>query len=103
VVKNKIAPPFKEAEFDIIYGEGISKVGDVLDLGVAHDIVEKAGPGTPTAGNGSARAGKTPAATLKEHPAMLEEVELKVKQTFGMVKKRCPRSDPKSAKLGVME
>jgi recombination protein RecA len=43
VVKNKIAPPFKEAEFDIIYGEGISKVGDVLDLGVAHDIVEKSG------------------------------------------------------------
>ena len=51
VVKNKIAPPFKEAEFDIIYGEGISREGDILDLGVAHDIVEKSGTWYSFGGN----------------------------------------------------
>ncbi|MCU0578862.1 MAG: recombinase RecA [Desulfobacterota bacterium] len=86
VVKNKIAPPFKEAEFDIIYGEGISKVGDVLDLGVAHDIVEKSGTWYSYGGERIGQGRENARTYLKEHPAMLEEVELKVKQTFGMIK-----------------
>jgi recombination protein RecA len=91
VVKNKIAPPFKEAEFDIIYGEGISKVGDVLDLGVAHDIVEKSGTWYSYGGERIGQGRENARTYLKEHPAMLEEVELKVKQTFGMVKEAVPK------------
>ena len=61
VVKNKVAPPFKEAEFDIIYGEGISKEGCILDMGVNFDIVEKAVPGFLMKGSESAKGAITPA------------------------------------------
>ena len=91
VVKNKIAPPFKEAEFDIIYGEGISKVGDILDLGVAHDIVEKSGTWYSYGGERIGQGRENARNYLKEHPAMLEEVESKVKQTFGLVKEAVPK------------
>jgi recombination protein RecA len=86
VVKNKIAPPFKEAEFDIIYGEGISRVGDVLDLGVAHDIVEKSGAWYSYAGDRIGQGRENAKVYLKEHPSTLEEIELKVKQTYGLIK-----------------
>ena len=86
VVKNKIAPPFKEAEFDIIYGEGISRVGDILDLGVAHDIVEKSGAWYSYAGDRIGQGRENAKVYLKEHPSTLEEIELKVKQTYGLIK-----------------
>jgi recombination protein RecA len=86
VVKNKIAPPFKEAEFDIIYGEGISRVGDILDLGVAHDIVEKSGAWYSYSGDRIGQGRENAKVYLKEHPATLEEIELKVKQTYGLIK-----------------
>jgi recombination protein RecA len=86
VVKNKIAPPFKEAEFDIIYGEGISRVGDVVDLGVAHDIVEKSGSWYSYGGDRIGQGRENAKAYLKEHPAALEEIELKIKQTYGLIK-----------------
>ena len=60
VVKNKLAPPFREAEFDVIYGEGISKEGDVLDPGVEQDVVEKSGAWYSYKGSGSGRGGRTP-------------------------------------------
>ena len=86
VVKNKIAPPFKEAEFDIIYGEGISRVGDILDLGAAHDIVEKSGAWYSYAGDRIGQGRENAKVYLKEHPSTLEEIELKVKQTYGLIK-----------------
>ncbi len=86
VVKNKIAPPFKEAEFDIIYGEGISRGGDILDLGVAHDIVEKSGAWYSYGGDRIGQGRENAKVYLKEHPATLEEIELKIKQTYGLIK-----------------
>ncbi|OGP49386.1 MAG: recombinase RecA [Deltaproteobacteria bacterium RBG_13_43_22] len=86
VVKNKIAPPFKEAEFDILYGEGISKEGDILDLGVAHDIVEKSGTWYSFGGNRIGQGRDNARTYLKDHPEALTEIETKVKQTYGLIK-----------------
>lgn len=86
VVKNKIAPPFKEAEFDIIYGEGISRVGDILDLGVAHDIVEKSGSWYSYGGERIGQGRENAKVYLKEHPPIVEELETKIKQAYGLIK-----------------
>ncbi|MCJ7593001.1 MAG: recombinase RecA [Woeseiaceae bacterium] len=79
VVKNKVAPPFKQAEFEILYGEGISRLGEVIDLGVQHDIVSKAGSwysyGDDRIGQGKDNAREF----LKEHPEMASEIERKVR------------------------
>ena len=84
VKKNKVAPPFTEAEFDIMYNEGISKVGDVLDLGVAYDILEKRGAyyryGELLLGQGRENAKQF----LAENPQMMEEVEMRVRQDAGL-------------------
>lgn len=86
VVKNKTAPPFKEAEFDILYGEGISKEGDVLDLGVAHDIIEKSGTWYSYAGSRIGQGRENARTYLKDHQESLTEIETKVKQTYGLIK-----------------
>ena len=84
VVKNKIAPPFKEAEFDIMFGEGISKEGDVLDLAVDLGIVNKSGAwyayDNAKIGQGRENAKKY----LKENPAVREEIEKKVREHYGL-------------------
>lgn len=78
VIKNKVAPPFKKAEFDIMYGEGISKVGEIIDLGVLHDIIEKKGSwysyGETKLGQGK-EAVKT---LLQDNPELLAELEEKI-------------------------
>jgi recombination protein RecA len=79
VVKNKIAPPFRIAEFDIMYNEGISKTGDVLDLAVQHGIVGKSGAWFDYA---DAKIGQGREATkvyLKENPTVLDEIDKKVR------------------------
>ena len=84
VVKNKIAPPFKEAEFDIIFGEGISTVGDVLDLAAGANIINKSGAWYAYEGNKIGQGRENTKQYLKEHPEMLEEVTLKVRNHYGL-------------------
>jgi recombination protein RecA len=84
VVKNKVAPPFKTAEFDIIYGEGISKVGDLLDLAVEQDIIEKSGAWYSYEGERIGQGRENAKAFLKEHGDMFAEVEQKVQLGFGL-------------------
>ncbi len=84
VVKNKIAPPFKEAEFDIMFGRGISYSGDVLDLAANSDIVVKSGAwynyGNDKIGQGRENAKKY----LEEHPEVLYEIDRKVREHYGL-------------------
>ena len=84
VVKNKVAPPFKEAEFDIVYGEGISTEGDLLDLAVVHKLIQKSGAwysyNDERVGQGRENA-KT---FLKEHPELLEELRIKIEEIEGL-------------------
>ncbi len=80
VVKNKIAPPFREAEFDIMYNEGISKTGDVLDLAVTHNIVEKAGAWFAYKEGKIGQGREAAKAYLQENPKVLEEISKKVRE-----------------------
>ncbi len=83
IVKNKIAPPFKEAEFDIIFGEGISKIGDLLNVAVdKYNLVEKSGSWFSYNGNKIAQGRDSAIAYFKEHPDQFEELENKVRETF---------------------
>lgn len=79
VVKNKVAPPFRQAEFDIMYNEGISKTGDVLDLAVEHGIVEKAGAWFAYNEGKIGQGREAAKAYLKENPKVMEELEKKVR------------------------
>ena len=85
VVKNKLAPPFKMVEFDIMYGEGISKTGELLDLGIKAGIVEKSGSwfsyGSERIGQGRENAKQY----LKDHPERAAEIEAKIRQNAGLV------------------
>jgi recombination protein RecA len=84
VVKNKLAPPFREAEFDMIYGEGISKSGTILDAGVEQNIIEKSGTWysfkNERIGQGRENAKKW----LQENPVVLADLEMKIRETLGL-------------------
>lgn len=84
VVKNKVAPPFKEAEFDIIYGEGISRIGSLVDLGVEHKIIEKSGSWFSYAGERIGQGRENAKRFLQEHPALTNEIEGKLRAALGM-------------------
>ena len=96
IVKNKIAPPFKEAEFDIMFGKGISTEGDILDLGVKCGVVDKSGAwyayGDAKIGQGRENA----KIYLKEHPEACAEIERKVRESYGL-QGGAPGSEPASA------
>lgn len=84
VVKNKIAPPFKEAEFDIMFGEGISRVGDILDIAVGIDVVNKSGAWYAYEGNKIGQGRENAKQYLKDNPAVCEEIERRVRKHFSL-------------------
>jgi len=98
VVKNKVAPPFKIAEFDIIYGEGISRIGDLLDLGVEQDIVDKSGAWYSYNDERIGQGRENAKTFLKEHPEMLTEIDRKVRLGYGMPVADEPQVAPKQDK-----
>ena len=82
VIKNKVAPPFREAEFDIVYGQGISKEGNILDMAVNLDIIEKSGSWFSYNGNRIGQGRENVKRYLKENPEILQEVDKKVRENF---------------------
>ncbi len=84
VVKNKIAPPFKEAEFDIMFGEGISVAGDILDLAASVDIVNKSGAWYAYNGDKIGQGRENAKQYLKDNPAVCQEIENRVREHFGL-------------------
>jgi len=86
VVKNKVAPPFREAEFDVMYGEGISKEGDLLDLAVDRKIVEKSGTWFAFAGERLGQGRENVKQFMKENPAITQAIEDRVRRELGLVK-----------------
>lgn len=99
VVKNKVAPPFKLAEFDIVYGEGISKVGDMLDLAVEQDIVEKSGAWYSYEGERIGQGRENTKTFLKEHPEMVADIDNKVRLGYGLVTAAAPNRKSRRPKL----
>ena len=85
VVKNKVAPPFREAEFDIIFGEGISRLGSLLDLGVMHKVVERSGAWYAFGGERIGQGRENAKRFLQENPAMADDIEAKLRAALGMV------------------
>jgi recombination protein RecA len=82
VVKNKVAPPFRTAEFDIMYGEGISKVGEILDIGVAYDIVKKSGSWFSYQDTKLGQGRDAVKSLLLDNPELMEELEVKIKEAI---------------------
>jgi recombination protein RecA len=85
VVKNKVAPPFKQIEFDIMYGEGISKTGELVDLGVKAGIVEKSGAWFSFDSERIGQGRENAKAYLKEHPEMAAKIERAIRQSAGLI------------------
>ncbi len=90
VVKNKVAPPFKQAEFDIMYGTGISREGDVLDLGVDNDIIEKSGSWFSYNGERVGQGRENAKQFLKDNPEMTNEIEAKLRELYGLGQMHLP-------------
>jgi recombination protein RecA len=97
VVKNKVAPPFREGEFDILYGEGISKEGDLLDLGVEHKLVEKSGAWFAYKGERLGQGRENARQFLKEHVDVRDEIDTQLRKLLGL-----PSPDKVGSKADVV-
>ena len=84
VVKNKVAPPFREAEFDILYGEGSSREGDLLDLGVAKNLIEKSGSWFSYKGQRMGQGRDGARQFLKENPELLVRIDSELRLALGL-------------------
>jgi recombination protein RecA len=85
VVKNKVAPPFKQVEFDIMYGQGISKTGELLDLGVKANVVEKSGSWFSHDGDRIGQGREAAKAFLKAHPDVADKIEASIRGNAGLI------------------
>jgi recombination protein RecA len=85
VVKNKMAPPFRQVEFDIMYGEGISKVGELIDLGVKANVVKKSGAWFSCDGQRIGQGRENAKQFLREHPEVADSIEARVRAQAGIV------------------
>ena len=99
VVKNKIAPPFKEAEFDIMFGKGISREGDILDLAANNNIINKSGAWYAYQGEKIGQGRENAKLYLKEHPEVMEEVDRKVREHYGLIEAEDGDKDMVSGKI----
>ncbi len=102
IVKNKLAPPFREAEFDIMYGEGVSLVGDLLDVAVENNLVEKSGSWYSYSGERIGQGRENAKQFLKDHPDTLAKVDAQVREVLGLVRpdvvpEAAPAADPVKA------
>jgi recombination protein RecA len=88
VVKNKVAPPFKQVEFDIMYGEGISKLGELIDLGVKAGIVEKSGAWFSYDSTRLGQGRENAKTFLREHPEIADKIEGQIRQNSGLLADR---------------
>jgi recombination protein RecA len=103
VAKNKVAPPFRECEFDIMYGEGISREGDVLDLAVTHNVIDKSGAWFSYKGDRLGQGRENSKQALKQNPELLKRIEREVKVKLGMpVREEKPEAAP-SAKAATAD
>src|SRR5215467_11657377 len=98
VAKNKVAPPFRECEFDIMYGEGISKEGDLLDLATNNRVIEKSGAWFSYKGDRLGQGRENAKQTLKDHPELLRRVESDVKRALGFKVREEPAEAPPEQK-----
>ncbi len=101
VVKNKVAPPFKTADFEIIYGEGVSRIGEVIDIATKNDIIEKSGSWYAYKGNKIGQGKENVKTYLKENPKVAEEIESLVREKLGIAKKK--KSGEKSSEKNSEE
>ncbi|MBN2108237.1 MAG: recombinase RecA [Deltaproteobacteria bacterium] len=93
IVKNKIAPPFREVEFDLMFGEGISREGDILDLGAAQNIIDKSGAWFSYKSDRLGQGRENVKTYLKEHPEIMAEIELAILEKAGLAKPAAEAAD----------
>jgi recombination protein RecA len=103
VVKNKVAPPFKQVEFDIMYGEGISKTGELVDLGVKAGIIEKSGAWFSFNGERIGQGRENTKAFLKEHPKVADQIEKAVRQNAGLIVDKMLQAAPEGDEASEAE